>query len=48
MAVTRTSGGSFAPSLTAFAVLLAGAAVAAARLPEPARDLAQAWESEPA
>jgi MFS family permease len=35
MALTRTSSGSFTPSLAALGVLLAGAGIAVSRLPEP-------------
>ena len=40
MAVTRTSSGSFTPSLVVLAALLVVAGVAVSRLPEPAVHLA--------
>ncbi len=40
MALTRTSSGSFTPSLTVLAVLMVGAGIAISRLPEPAHHLA--------
>jgi len=40
MALTRTSSGSFTPSLTVLAALLVAAGVAVSRLPEPAHHLA--------
>jgi MFS-type transporter involved in bile tolerance (Atg22 family) len=48
MAVTRTSSGSFVPSLCALAVLLLVCGVVVSRLPEPARHLERTSGAGPA